>query len=258
MDELCIAAARWHLGERRDEDGDYDRVKVDLVASSGSRHPRIGVIVRPECPVERARRRLAASGAPFELYEIPAAAAAAAVHGCDTEVIVGFAPMSDAKGVCDLNFRLRSLVAWEPDFRYTLRLTPEDGLVPACLGVTALPIVAMPLCSGVTVESHGCQAIALCAFLREDVRLAVASSGFALPSSCTLGRTVPLPMSRGALDFGAPLRQLPDLDAIVEAAVREPAARTRARERHSILFQELMERAWAPERVRAGMVDLDD
>ena len=259
LNEVCRDASegRWHrFGGLPDQ-----RLRVELLqhAQTG----RIGLMMTFEAgvsPTDEARRRLDASGDPFILYEAEPEYGAADGGGTTADVIVGFVTAQGETGSCDLEFRLRALAG--PDFAYVLRVSPECGLVPACLGVTLLPVLAMPLCSGIVVTKRGGTASprAVCCLLRQDVRLAVAATCFSLPPSCTLGRTVAIPMSRlQAADDGGTraLHQLADLDAAIDAVVREPEAKRRAHARNDAIFRELMERVWAPDRVASGLVDPD-
>lgn len=137
------------------------------------------------------------------------------------------------------------------DVTYTLWVDPTDGLVPACLGTGPLPIIALPMCSGMSVRvGHAwtgrpaaatapVQVVALCAMLRSDVRYAVASETFALPFARTGGRPVPLP----------------NLDHALIVAFREPASRARAIRRNAAIFEELMKVVWHPDRVARGFVE---
>jgi hypothetical protein len=232
-----------------------DRVAcvVDALAAAVSRSPRIDLARRHEG---------------FTLYEL-----AQPFSATPADVILGFVT-SDERPI-ELSLRLvgPGLAGHPGQQPFRCRVSRDDGLVPALMGVTMLPMVALPDGWGLEVEAHGAGAgaslRAVCAYLHNDVVLEMAHATYLVrdargarvlarsAGAACMRRACVGSQAADALLLLRAVVVLPDLDAAIERCVRGPAARARAAERHGLLFRELMERAWAPERVRAGLVDLD-
>lgn len=256
---ICDDAVRMDWGDvpvsnREGELGDPRVVELAVVSALDQHDEecvRVSVLVRGEAgPSEVAGFRLLQSGRPFwihtvELGDSPDAPPSKPTTGdSSADVIVGFVTGTPAE--LDVEISLMPVGGLScPNVSYTIHATPEDGLVPACLGTGPLPLIAMPFCSGIVVHAGSSvpgrptpRVRAVCARLRPDVRLAIASESFAMPLSRP-GRCAPLP----------------DLNSAIEAHFREPASRARTVARNSLIMQELMERVWAPDRVRRGFVE---
>ena len=146
--------------------------------------------------------------------------------------------------------------------RHASWLNKEDVIVPALMGTTMLPMVAMPDGWSLNVGVCG-QVTAVCAHLRDHVVMDAALSTFQLPRPLAFPHPTAStpPFVAGLLARSEPCAehavQLPDLDRALELGIRSAAASAREAGRQLSIFQELMESAWAPRRVIAGSADLD-
>ena len=288
MRSLCadVAAGRWHRGPLEVT----REVEVAVIVVSEDRcHLVFLVRDAAPCASEIADFRLARDPNPSRvcfLYEVghPQAIIIGNEHQrphrmTSADVIVGFA----ASPTVAVDVRV-ALVGPHGDAHASyLRVNPEDGIVPALEGWTVLPVIAMPDCHMVDViasaahvhvraridseKNTGIGMRAVCAQLRPELRKRVAARTFsALPSvllrsydAASLGLdhdTVYTDVEAAAAAAAA--SPLPDLARMVADAWRLPAERARHKRRHDAVFGELMERAWAPERVRRGGIDPDD
>lgn len=146
--------------------------------------------------------------------------------------------------------------------RHASWLTQDDIIVPALMGTTMLPMVAMPDGWSLKVGVRG-KVTAMCVHLDDHVVMDAAMSTFQLPRPLAFPHPTACtpPFSAGLLARAIPSAecavQLPDLNCALDLGRRSTAARAREAGRQSAFFQELMERVWAPSRVQAGMADLD-
>ena len=270
---MCLDAAmgRWRPLDCVENQGLCGE-RIELEISEMQHRVKVKLHVKVVQPrgadiVSAARARLLnASNAEYDLFEIADLTASSGGHGVaagpgesTADVVLGFV---SPHRPCDMTVEFKNL-SGSVELMYVVRVLPEDGLVPALLGQTVLPLIAMPQCGGVSVTVEERSPVrAVCAVLREDLRVAVASSSFLLPERLTLGRHVLLPLSRGDNGGGGSFsgstegfRFLIDLDQEIEAKLRDPEARRRTRERLAVVYEELMRKAWAPDRVAKGLVD---
>lgn len=138
----------------------------------------------------------------------------------------------------------------------------DDVMMPALMGRTMLPMVAMPDGWSLRICVNG-PVVAVCAHIRDHVVVDAALSTYQLPRNLLPPHPAAStkPFESGMLARLSTCHervvQLPDLEQALEVGLRSKAAQAREKNRQSLIFQDLMESVWSPRRVSAGLVDID-